>query len=330
MKWVKNILPWAVAVGIFAYLFRIYEPHQIWAALSYVNLSIFVPFTFVYFLIVYFADIFVLSTVFKRFGHNVSVKELIPVRGVTYLLMILNYAASQGAFAYYLKKTHKIPIAEALSTFFFVALVDLYWIVTLAFIGSFFQNVIVEGYNVSTLVKFLAVGAYGAFFVSHYFWNRPWRPIRWLRSKSLFKTFAEASLKDYLWIASLRTPIHCTILVAFYILIQTFNAYIPFIKILGNVPLVFLVGVLPITPGGLGTTNAAMVHLLAPHTSGPLFQMSGVTPAELILAASLLWMFANYLFKIITGMICLKKVSRDLFHVPEEGQNLPSVDTLAP
>lgn len=313
MKILKNILPWLMAVGIFAYLFHIYHPKQIWAALSYVSLPVFIPFTIIYFLIVYFADIFVMSKVLKRFGHDVSVKELIPVRGATYLLMILNYAASQGAFAYYLKKTHRIPIFEALSIFFFIALVDLTWIMTLALIGSFFQDVVLAGQHLGRIVQIFALCFYSALFLSHYFWNRSWRVILWLRSKKIFKTFAEASPKDYFRTAAMRTPIHCSIIVAFYVLMKTFHADIPFVQILGNMPLVFLVGILPITPGGLGTTNAAMVTLLSPHVTGSLFQTSDITPAEMILAASLLWMFSNYLFKILTGIFCIRKVSVDLF-----------------
>ena len=89
-----------------------------------------------------------------------------------------------------------------------------------------------------------------------------------------------------------------------------------------NVPIVFLIGTLPITPGGLGTTNAAMVELLSPYLSGSIFANNQVSPKELLFAATLLWMFANYMMKIITGVILMRGVSRDLFRptdeVPEE------------
>ena len=104
MKILKNVLPWLVALGIFFYLFHKYDPKQIWASLQVVILPIFIPFSILYFTIFYFVDIFSLSKVLHRFGYTVTVRELVPVRGVTYLLMVLNYTAGQGAFAYYLKK----------------------------------------------------------------------------------------------------------------------------------------------------------------------------------------------------------------------------------
>ena len=331
MKILKNVLPWLVALGIFFYLFHKYDPKEIWASLQVVILPIFIPFTILYFIIIYFADIFSLSKVLHRFGYTVTVMELVPVRGVTYLLMVLNYTAGQGAFAYYLKKTHKIPIFEALSIFFFIALVDLFWIISLAFAGSFFQSYEIGGNPLSTFVQFFAVSAFFLFFLGHHFWNRPWKIAKWLRSKSIFKTFAEASIKDYLWTAMLRTPIHCSIILAFYILISTFNAHIPFVQVLGNMPLVFLVGVLPITPGGLGTTNAAMIALLSPHITGAYFATSTFTPSQLVLAASLLWMFMNYLLKILSGMFFMNKVSKDVFRGnPIQTPNIQTIDNIIP
>jgi len=104
-----------------------------------------------------------------------------------------------------------------------------------------------------------------------------------------------------------------------YVVLKTFGVSIPFTVILGNLPLVFLLGTLPITPGGLGTTNAAMVELLYRHVSGPIFATGQVTPQEMIFTATLLWMFANYMLKIIVGTTLIKKVSTHMFEpTPEE------------
>ena len=107
-----------------------------------------------------------------------------------------------------------------------------------------------------------------------------------------------------------------------YVVVKTFSCHIPFTKILSNIPLVFFIGTLPITPGGLGTTNAAMVELLKGYLTGPIFANGAVTPAELLFSASLLWMFGNYLLKIITGSVLMAFVSKKLFeptpNEPEE------------
>lgn len=336
----KAILPWFLAAGIFAYLFHIYPPGKIWGALQYVSLQSFIPFTIAYFIWIYFVDVYAMVRVLKRFGFKVPLKSLLPARGVTYLIMVLNYGAAQAGFAYYLKKKHQIPIWEALSIFFFIAVIDLYWIFTLAFAGSFFQQYQLGGIKLKNFVWLVTAAAYAALILNYLFWRGPlymklkkknWAPLNWIRKKDIFRLFKEAHWSDYLKLAALRVPIHVSLILFMYIVLWTFNVFVPFTQILGNMPLVFLVGTVPITPGGLGTANAAIVELLKPYLTSPLFDQGLVTPAELLLAASILWMFANYLLKALCGAICLKAISKDLFqHKPETidaathlGQNLP-------
>lgn len=321
----KKLLPWCFAAGVLAYLFRIYPPHKILEALSYVRLETFIPFAIGYFLFIYLADVVAMILVLKRFGFKVPIKSLLPARGVTYLLMVLNYGAAQAGFAYYLKRTHRIPIWEALSIFFFVGVVDLYWVFTLAFIGSFFQDYQLRGFELKNFVWIVSSGAYFIFILNYLFWrgplyqkleNKNWRFLTWIREKDIFRLFKEASLFDYLKLFLLRTPIHVSLIISMYIVLKTFDVTVPFLKILGNMPLAFLVGTIPITPGGLGTANAVIVELLNPHLKSPLFDQGIITASELLLAASLLWMFSNYLLKILVGLFCLKKVSKELFRVP--------------
>lgn len=340
MSKIKTIAPWFVAIGIFAYLFHVYPPHKIWDSLSYVRLGTFIPFAVGYFIFIYLADVFAMTRVLKRFGFDVPMKSLLPARGVTYLIMVLNYGAAQAGFAYYLKKTHRIPIWEALSIFFFIAVIDLYWVISLAFVGSFFQDYAVGGTTLRNFIWGLALIAYCLFILNYLFWRGPlyqkleqkkWKILQWIRQKDIFRLFKEARLGDYFKLALLRTPIHVSLIISMFIVLRTFDVFIPFLKILGNMPLVFLVGTIPITPGGLGTANVAIVELLTPYVKSPLFDSGVVKPAELLFAATILWMFSNYLLKIIFGVFCLKTVSKDLFQstpqtkeqVASLGQNFP-------
>ncbi|OGQ44817.1 MAG: hypothetical protein A3H42_04145 [Deltaproteobacteria bacterium RIFCSPLOWO2_02_FULL_46_8] len=327
----KKIIPWIIAIGIFAYLFYIYPPRKIWSALHYVNLATFIPFAIVYFFFIYWIDIVTMSKMLGRFGFVVPVKELIPARGATYLLMVLNYAAGQAGFAYYLKRTHKIPLWEAFSIFFFIAVIDLYWIITLAGVGSFFQEYQIAGVPLKKFVWAVVLSAYFLFFLNFFFWRGPLykkleekngRFFQWIRKKDIFRIFKEARFMDYIRLAVLRIPIHISLIVSMVVVLKTFGVLVPFVKILGNIPLVILIGALPITPGGLGTTNAALVELLNPYLKGPLFDNGTITPSELLFAASLLWMFANYFLKTVIGAFCLRHVSKSLFAIDQEPKGI--------
>jgi hypothetical protein len=319
----KHIVPWIIASLIFVYLFRIYPPRQVFESLTYVNLWYFSAFAIAYFGFIYLVDAWVMTRVLDRFSYVVKFKDIFLARGFTYLIMILNYPASQAAFAYFLKRRYLIPIFEALGVFFFIMFIDLIWIVSLALVGSFFQDYTVAGADLGHMVRVLAAGIYIFAFLWLAFWRR-WIEkifggrihinfIERIRKRRAFHIFERAKITDYLKFGIMRTPIHFTIIISMYVLLKTFDVYIPFTKVLGNVPIVFLVGTLPITPGGLGTTNALMVELLYRHLSGPIFTSGKITPQELLLAATLLWMFANYLLKARTGSFFLKRASKEWF-----------------
>jgi len=323
LKKLKVIGPWVLAAAILAYLFHLYPPARVWKAITYVNLLPFSLFCIGYFFFLYIVDSAVTRYVIARFTKRVPLKDVLIARGVTYLIMVISYPASQAAFAYYFKRRFRIPIFEILSTFLFIMFIDLWWIVTLAFIGSFFQEYTIGGIDLSRTVFHTVLVVYGGYAVWIAFWRRwpdkrLWRSItpRFIekqRKRKVFHLFENAHIVDYLKVAVMRIPIHVTIIISMYVVIRTFNCTIPFTQILCNVPLVFLVGTLPITPGGLGTTNALMVELLKQHTTGPIFATGDITPAELLFSASLLWMFGNYLLKIITGSSLMAFVSRRLF-----------------
>lgn len=322
-KILKRTLPWGVALLIFVYLFRQYPPDQVWQAVKYANIPLFLSIAVVYFVILYLVDCYSIARVLARFGYPVDVGEIFPARGVTYLIMNINYPASQAAFAYYLKRTHKVPIFEVLSVFFFIAVVDLYILITLALIGSFFQDSVIRGVDIGRYIQVVVLVAYVIFVVQLTFW-RSWfsklagikkeiRLIRWIRSKKIFTVFNDATVLDYLKTALIRLPIHVTIIFGLYLAIQAFDAYVPFVNVMGAIPIAFLIGTIPITPSGLGTTNVAIVELLSPHISGSVVAKGVVSAAGLVFALTIVWMFVNYSLKALIGVVWLQKVSKKLF-----------------
>ena len=142
--------------------------------------------------------------------------------------------------------------------------------------------------------------------------------VRKLRRYRLVELLATTRPADYLVIVVARLPVHAFIMCGMYVAITTFNVHIPFVKVLSNVPLIFFVGALPITPGGLGTSNAALVELLKPFVHGPAISSGAVAAGDLLFSFSLLWLFVNYFMKALTGIVCIRFVSRDLFK-PVEG-----------
>ncbi|MFH1874663.1 MAG: lysylphosphatidylglycerol synthase transmembrane domain-containing protein [Pseudomonadota bacterium] len=329
IHYAKKILPWVFALIIFIYLFHLYPLPKVLKAISYVNLWSFGAFVLGYFLFIYVIDSLVFTYAFRKYGYTVHLKDIFLARAVTYLIMIINYPASQVAFAYYLNRRYQIPVFQAMGVFLLIIFIDLLWIINLALVGSFFQQQLVMGLDIGHTVRSFALAAYIFTFIWLAFWRRwpqkilgrplfRWRFLEKQMGRQSFRVFQETKVKDMLILAVMRIPIHFTIIISMYVILLTFGVHIPFTKVLGNVPIVFFIGTLPITPGGLGTTNAAMVELLYPYVTGSIFSTGQITPQELIFAATLLWMFANYILKTVFGTFTLRKVSKHLFELPPE------------
>lgn len=322
MAFLKKTLPWLAAVGIFAYLFHLYPPSQIGAALKSVRAEIFFPLATAYFLYMYFVDAWTTVKIFNHFGRHTTLKNILPARGVTYLMQVVNYAAGQASFSYYLKKKNGIPLSNSLGIFSFIALVDLYWLLTFALIGSFYQRFSIGAVDLTKIVILFVAAAYASLIVMHQFWQGPLsqrfkqsknRVLKWIYAHDFFHTFNKSSVTDYFKIAAWRFLIALPLNTFLFFAILTFDASVPFWAVFAATPLVIIVGVLPITPGGIGTTNAVMVALLSPLVVGKLLESGTFTAEGLIFTASLIWMGTNYFLKALLGAICLKFTSKDLF-----------------
>jgi len=320
-NFIKRILPWLIAIAVFAYLFHAYPPRKVWDAIKYVNIPAFFGFSILYFLFLYILDSWSIKHVLCRFSHSVSLRSVLTARGVTYLIMILNYPASQAAFAYYLKKRHNVPIFDALGLFAFIVFIDMMWLLTFSFAGTFLQECQFANLNLSSPIRIMAIVAYIIAFLWLAFWRRlPDKlfgrkisiPIlERIRKRRIFHVFEKAGIIDYIKISIMRCPIYIALTSFMYVVIMAFHAHIDLLHIIANVPIIFLIGSLPLTPGGIGTTNVATVELLHPYVTGAVVSSGGISPKELLFAMTLLWMFANYLWKAVLGAIFLKSLSKE-------------------
>jgi len=322
-KILKNVLPWLVAAALLFYLFTKVPPEQVLRSLHHLHLPSFLGFGVVYFLIILALDTWVLSGVLSRFAAPVSFRELLPARCVSYLLALLNYNAGQAGMAVYLKRTRGLSFFKTLGCIFFVTVVDLYWVIAMAFAGSFLMDIHLQGFQLQDWVRRVAGIALIAFVLHLAFW-RGWfgkiLPARlhfgigdWLRGKHLFQPFHHATVADYFKIALARFPIHAAIVSSLWFLIRFAGGTVSFRDVVATVPIVLLVGTIPLTPGGLGATQLALVELLKDHVVPPPAAHGSVGAAELLLAVSLTWMMLNYLLKALAGLIFLRGGSRELF-----------------
>ncbi len=305
----KYFLPWLLAAAIFYYLFTRYPVSHLLEALSYVNLPFFIAYSLFYFIFMWIADCWGLAKLFARLGFPTKTRELLTLRLASYPIMIFNYGAAQGAMAYFFKREKNVPFLKSTSLISFIIMIDLYWAVTLAFVGSFFSGFVIGDLNLKKVLWTLWLLATAGLLLLLLVARLPslGRVFNWLRDHHLFAAYRSATLLDYFYALFLRFPMHLAINSTFYFLAIAFGVHIPFLAVLTYLPLTILIGSLPITPGALGVTQIVAVELFQDKISGPLLTAGTISAAELIVMMTLSFQLVNYLLKGISGSFFIKK-----------------------
>jgi uncharacterized membrane protein YbhN (UPF0104 family) len=120
----------------------------------------------------------------------------------------------------------------------------------------------------------------------------------------LFRAGARGSLQ----VASARA-VHLGVLICGHVMaMRLFAVEVPLVVALAGLPVLFLVGALPISPAGLGTTQAAAITLFGAHAPGA----SEASRHAVLLAYSLSFQIAVTAVMMSVGLVCLRRLSRSL------------------
>jgi hypothetical protein len=288
----------ALTVVIFLLIFWRIPFGAFWQALSRAQLLPFLALMGSFSLGFFLLDTFVLSKLIHWFHGPLPYRELLPVRAVTYLVSIINTQLAQGALALYIHRRFHTPLAQITSTVALMILLEttnLILFATLgciAFPGGAPLSLLALPFVLVTvwlLLMSLARGKLGALGQR-------------LSSSELLSTFRRARLRHCAIILGLKGAVFFLALLVHSQALAFFGIEIPLGRLVAFLPIVFLMGALPITVAHLGTSQAAWI-----------FFFSAYAPAADLLAYSLVshltFMLANGIF----GVLFLPKAYSDLF-----------------
>lgn len=219
-------------------------------------------------------------------------RNVLVVRGATYLLYILNYAVAQGGFGYYLHRTGT-PALRAVGITLFLIGTNL--ATMLVFAAAVWAIHGVDAANQS-LWWMLAIGC-GAFAV--YLVVIVLAP-RWLADRQVLAPLFDAGLGGHAVAMAGRLPHTIAVVLAHWAAMRVWGIEVPFWVAITMMPAVAIVGVLPISPAGLGTTQAAMVYFFAPYASG----VSADDRAAAVLAFAIVHYVYGVLASLAIGLVC--------------------------
>jgi uncharacterized membrane protein YbhN (UPF0104 family) len=292
-----RVWPWLVALAILGALFARIPRQALLHALEtgpWFSLGLY---TWVQWLLLLTADSFAIRISLAITGFRERFARIVLARGATYMLGLVNYALGQGALGVYLQRSG-VAALRAAGTMIFLLTVNLGVLLVIAGLGFWAGGSPQTAYlNLAPLFYGLGLG------MVLYLAAVGWQP-RALQDYQVLAPLMQAGLGGHLRAAAARLPHLLFLVLAYWGALRLWGIPVPLAQGLAVVPVVLLVNAVPITPLGLGTTQAALVLLFSPFVPLPDPEVR----AAVVLAFSLTYYLCGIVAQVLIGLWCFQKI----------------------
>jgi len=302
----QQALPWAITIVCFGYLYTRLDAAagregltlfaylgSVFTKVSWLQwLALMVPYSAFFFLV----DSLIVWRVVSWFNTPVRYRDVLPIRGSSYILSIVNEQVGKGAMGLYLNRRYGVPGWEVGSSMIFIMFCEFYYLLGWATIGWGLRREDLPG--VFDLIPWIA-GTAGLFFVVfQLFFRGPLGRGVALRDRPLFKTFREARVSQYLTILLLRSPALLVAVVVYTLALRLFGVEANFVQMLGYLPVIFFGAA---TPGPMRTVAITLWVVLFPGNEGEMTTFGFVQHNFFIF------------FNAAIGLLFLRRANREIF-----------------
>ena len=305
-SWALRLLPWAITIACFAFLYRRVDAmaaSQHSSALRYLAgvfakvdwarwLALMIPYSVLYLLI----DSLVLWRVINWFNARIRYLDILPVRASTYILSIVNEQVGKGVMAFYLHRRDGVPGWQVGSSMLFIMFCELYYLLLWAVIGVWLRGP--ELPAVFRAVPWVGLGAAAFFALWVLYFRGAIAPGSRLRERQLLHAFRLARPWQYAGVIALRTPALLSGVVVYTASLGLFGVHETMGRILAVLPLVFFGAAVP---GPMRAVAISMWVLLFPDH-----------PAEMAAFGLVMHNFFIF-FNAAIGLFFLRRANREIF-----------------
>jgi hypothetical protein len=302
----QRALPWLITVACFAYLYNrvgAQAARQGQTALEFLLavfadvswgrwLALMIPYSALFFLI----DSLVVWRVVNWFNTRVRYVDILPIRGSTYILSILNEQVGKGAMALYLNRRHGVAAWQVGSSMLFIMFCEFYYLLLWALVGvtlSWDQFP-----DVFHSIPWIALGASVVLVLWLLYFRGAIAPGSSLRDREVLHAFRRALPWQYLVIVVLRSPALLSAVVVYTLALRLFGVEVGYLEMLGYLPVIFFGAA---TPGPMRSVAILLwVTLFSEHA------------AEMTAFGLVQHNFFIF-FNAAIGMLFLQRANRDLF-----------------
>jgi hypothetical protein len=297
VRTLKKLTPYFIAIAALGWVFWHTNLHEMKEALRRAPLFEFVAVSTVCLIINWMLDTFAMGSVFSWFGCKVPYKDLLIVRGSTYLYAIINYHVGQAAIVSYLYKTCKVPFLRASGWILFIIGINVGTLFLLASAGT-----ATAPSNLAFLHYVPLASAAGVIVYAILLLMKP----KILAERRIFAPLFEMGIIGHIKGVAVRLPHIGNLIIWNWLCLKMFGFEVSLAHALLYMPAYFAVAALPINVNGLGVAQLVAVAFFAPFAPVPAGTIDAVAAQK---AAVIAWSLAVQGFSIahqlVVGFICV-------------------------
>jgi hypothetical protein len=309
-RWLQRGLPWVIGLALIPLLLYRIPIVELSAAIRHGPFLALSIFTGVHLVASWYSDAAATRVGLEAVGIGRDFREILWMRGATYLAGLLNFTIGQGAIAFHLTRTG-VQGAFAAGATLLLVLVSFLALAALALTGSIFF----APFDAATRLTVAAAALTPLMTVVLLYLARP----AWLTRRAVLQPIFQTGPTAHLRALAARLTHFAFVTGLYWGGMRLWGIELPFARGMVLIPLVLFVAALPLTPNGIGTVQVAQLLLFSDYSHG-------VTAAEReasILAFGLVQFAAAFVAQAAIGFRCLLKwQSMDSALRPQEGRLL--------
>jgi len=302
----QRVLPWLITVACFAHLYgRVHAQAArdgktaaefllaVFADVSWGRwLALMIPYSAFFFLI----DSLVVWRVINWFNTRVRYADILPIRGSSYILSIVNEQIGKGAMAFYLNRRDHIPGWQVGSSMLFIMFCEFFYLLSWAVVGV---SIGWERFpQIFHWIPWIAVAGAGFLALWLLYFRGAIAPNSTLRDRQILHAFRRAKAWQYGAILLLRSPALLAAVFVYTTALGLFGVEVGYREMLGYLPVIFFGAA---TPGPMRAVAILLwVSLFPEH------------PAEMTAFGLVQHNFFIF-FNAAIGLLFLKRANRELF-----------------
>lgn len=293
LSWLRRGLPWGIAALLLWWVFSRVPMAAFGQAMAKGHFAWFLPSMAAVMVVIYLADCMAVALTFTWFTAPLSFRDVLRIRGASYLLSVINYNLGQGAIVLFAKRAKGVSIKLGTGTV--LLLIGINLVVMLFLSGA---ALAVGAAPRAEALGPWVMGLLGAFGV--YLALLAWKP-SFLSKVELFQPILRAGIRGHVLAVLVRLPHLALVIFAHYLAMLAFDIRPPADAFFAYLPVMLLISALPIAPQGLGTAQVAAVFFFSSYAPGGVAEQEATALAYSLTASG-----TAVVFMLIVGLVWLR------------------------